>query len=229
MMRNGFTLAEVLITIGIIGIIAAITLPVLIADKRAKELEAALKKNTSVLQQAISLIMLEDGIEPTPQNLASRALKNKIKPYLNVLKDCGYGTEFGSCVPNTGAEGNNDAKNTYKTYNKSKNVNYSLLDDGQLLLIDGSLLLIENSNPEFEQVLISVDVNGAAKAPNIWGQDLFTFELTKTGKLMPMGAIGTAYTDDKTYCSKTSSNKFNGIGCTYKALTEPDYFKKLPR
>lgn len=33
-----------------------------------------------------------------------------------------------------------------------------MLDDGQLLLIDGSLLLIENSNPEFEQVLISVDV-----------------------------------------------------------------------
>lgn len=46
---------------------------------------------------------------------------------------------------------------------------------------------------------------------------------------MPMGAVGTAYTDDKTYCSTTSSNNLNGIGCTYKALTEPDYFKKLPR
>lgn len=229
MKQNGFTLAEILITIGIIGVIAAITLPVLIADKRAKELETALKKNASVLQQTISMVMLNVGIEPSPQNLASRELKNKIKPYLNVLKDCGYGTEFASCVPNTGYESNKDAKNTYKTYNKSKNVSYSMLDDGQLLLIDGSLLLIENSNPEFEQVLISVDVNGAAKAPNVWGQDLFTFELTKTGKLMPMGAVGTAYTDDKTYCSTTSSNNLNGIGCTYKALTEPDYFKKLPR
>ena len=49
MKQNGFTLAEILITIGIIGVIAAITLPVLIADKRAKELETALKKNASVL------------------------------------------------------------------------------------------------------------------------------------------------------------------------------------
>ncbi len=229
MKQNGFTLAETLITIGIIGIIAAITLPIIIANKRAKELETALKKNTSVLQQAILRITLEDGIEPSPQNLASRELKNKIKPYLNVLKDCGYGTEFGSCVPNTGYESNKDAKNTYKTFNKSKNVSYSMLDDGQLLLIDGSLLLIENSNLEFEQVLISVDVNGYTKGPNVWGQDLFTFAFTKTGKFLPMGAIGTAYADDKIYCSTTSSYSLNGIGCTYKALTEPDYFKKLPR
>ena len=71
MKQNGFTLAEILITIGIIGVIAAITLPVLIADKRAKELETALKKNASVLQQTISMVMLNDGIEPSPQNLAS--------------------------------------------------------------------------------------------------------------------------------------------------------------
>ncbi len=42
-----------------------------------------------------------------------------------------------------------------------------------------------------------------------------------------MGADGTAY-DDEEYCSGTSTDKLNGIGCTYKALTELDYFKKLP-
>lgn len=41
---NGFTLAEVLITLGIIGIVAALTLPALIANKQAKELEVSLKK-----------------------------------------------------------------------------------------------------------------------------------------------------------------------------------------
>lgn len=227
MKQNGFTLAEILITIGIIGVIAAITLPVLIADKRAKELETALKKNASVLQQTISMVMLNDGIEPSPQNLASRELKNKIKPYLNVLKDCGYGTEFGSCVPNTLHEANKDAENTYKTYNKSRNVDYIYFDDGQLLIFDGSLLLLENA--DYSRTYISVDVNGYTKGPNVWGQDLFTFAFTKTGKFLPMGAIGTDYADDKIYCSTTSSSSLNGIGCTYKALTEPDYFKKLPR
>lgn len=227
MKQNGFTLAEILITIGIIGVIAAITLPVLIADKRAKELETALKKNASVLQQTISMVMLNDGIEPSPQNLAYRELKNKIKPYLNVLKDCGYGTEFGSCVPNTLHEANKDAENTYKTYNKSRNVDYIYFDDGQLLIFDGSLLLLENA--DYSRTYISVDVNGYTKGPNVWGQDLFTFAFTKTGKFLPMGAIGTDYADDKIYCSTTSSSSLNGIGCTYKALTEPDYFKKLPR
>ena len=227
MKQNGFTLAEILITIGIIGVIAAITLPVLIADKRAKELETALKKNASVLQQTISMVMLNDGIEPSPQNLAYRELKNKIKPYLNVLKDCGYGTEFGSCVPNTRQEANKDAKNTYKTYNKSRNVDYIFFDDGQLLIFDGSLLLLENA--DYSRTYISVDVNGYTKGPNVWGQDLFTFAFTKTGKFLPMGAIGTDYADDKSYCSTTSTSSLNGIGCTYKALTEPDYFKKLPR
>ena len=51
MKQNGFTLAETLITIGIIGIIAAITLPIIIANKRAIELETALKKNTSVFSK----------------------------------------------------------------------------------------------------------------------------------------------------------------------------------
>ena len=87
-----FTLAEVLITLGIIGVVAALTMPSLIADKRAKELETALKKNASVIQQAILMITYEDGIEPSPLNLQSGELKGKIKPHLNVLKDCGRGT-----------------------------------------------------------------------------------------------------------------------------------------
>lgn len=225
MRERGFTLAEVLITVGIIGVVAAMTMPVLIANKKAKELETALKKNTSVIQQDLLMAAMEDGTEPTPQNLASGELKLKLKPYLNVIKDCGRGTEVGACVVNPGYQP--DAKNTYVTFNKEKNINYSLLDDGQLLLADGSLILFENSNPAFENILISIDVNGVQKSPNAWGQDLFTFQLTNTGKLLPAGAEGAKYTDTK-YCSISSNNDMKGLGCTYKALTEPDYFKNLP-
>lgn len=223
-----FTLAEVLITLGIIGVVAALTMPSLIADKRAKELETALKKNASVIQQAILMITYEDGIEPSLLNLQSGELKGKIKPHLNVLKDCGRGTtDLAACVTNTSYVP--DAKNTYKNYTKSGNITYNFLDDGQLLLTDGTLLLIENSNPDFKQVFITVDVNGYLKPPNAWGHDLFTFDLTETGKLLPMGAEGTKFSNDAQYCSRTSNNSLNGIGCTYKALSEPDYFKNLPK
>ena len=122
-----------------------------------------------------------------------------------------------------------DAKNTYKIYTKSNNIAYAYLDDGQLLLTDGALLMFENSDPKFKQVFITVDVNGYLKPPNAWGHDLFTFDLTEKGKVLPMGAEGTKFADDALYCSKTSNNTLNGIGCTYKALSEPDYFKNLPK
>ena len=224
--KVAFTLAEVLITLGIIGVIAALTLPTLIANKKAKELEVALKKNASILQQAVMMINLEDGEDLAHTVNGGRTLKGKLKPHLNVLKDCGYGTEISSCVVNTGFEANKDAKNVYKTYNKTTEATNYLFDDGQLLLADGSLILIEESGGSFN-MFISVDVNGYQKGPNLWGHDLFTFEITRDGKFLPMGAVGTSATAN-IYCSKTSTNNMNGMACTYKALTDPNYFKQLP-
>lgn len=52
--------------------------------------------------------------------------------------------------------------------------------------------------------------------------------MNDSGKLLPMGADGTTFTDLSTYCSATSTNAQNGIACTYKALTDKDYFNSLP-
>ena len=51
--KAAFTLAEVLITLGIIGVVAAMTLPSLIQERTNKALYVALWKNYSVMQQAI--------------------------------------------------------------------------------------------------------------------------------------------------------------------------------
>lgn len=44
-MKTGFTLAEVLITLGIIGVVAAITIPTLIANTRSQQYRSKFKKN----------------------------------------------------------------------------------------------------------------------------------------------------------------------------------------
>ena len=59
---NGFTLAEVLITLGIIGITAAMTMPVLFNKTQNKELQTAFLKTYSELNQLALLFAAENGV-----------------------------------------------------------------------------------------------------------------------------------------------------------------------
>lgn len=218
--KNGFTLAEVLITLGIIGIVAAMTLPALTSYKKQKELETALKKNASVIEQTMLLIAKDEG-DLSPEMFPYHTLKKYMMKNMKIIRDCGNGIELSACVPNSTFQTNVGLVNSrYRTYNNSSIIHENFIDDGQFLLADGSLILIENNDAG---VLISVDVNGFNKGPNLLGHDLFTFELLKGG-LKPSGAEDTTYK----LCDKNSTSNLNGFGCTYKALTEKDYFKNLP-
>lgn len=226
-MKNlGFTLAEVLITLGIVGIVAAMTLPTLIQNNKNKELQTGLKHSYSILVQALNMYQAENGERITPDMNLKWNLKPLLMKYLKTIKDCGYGSDdASSCVPNYGTDNENNSTN-YTTYT-GKKLNLQLFDDGQFILTDGSLVLLESIS--IDRLYISVDVNGYKKKPNRLGHDLFMFQVDKKGNLRPMGAAGTDFYDKyDSYCSKTSNNTQNGIGCTYKALTEPDYFKNLP-
>ena len=59
--NKGFTLAEVLITLGIIGVVAALTIPVLMNNIRNKELESRFKKTSSELQTALQKVQYDEG------------------------------------------------------------------------------------------------------------------------------------------------------------------------
>ncbi len=63
-MNKGFTLAEVLITLAIIGVIAAISIPSVISNSQQQEFRTGLKKAVSILNQAITMNMALDGETP---------------------------------------------------------------------------------------------------------------------------------------------------------------------
>lgn len=226
---NGFSLSEVLITLGIIGTVAAMTLPALVNQTRGKELETGLKKAYSVLQQTIARMNYEEGqIANTTSYNETYTFMKVFKNYLQISQDC----DKSSCEL---SEKLDDAHQTlaskrYKTYN-NHNLATTFLDDGQAVVTDGMFIMVENNKADGRNLLfISVDVNGYNKKPNRWGHDLFTFQIMDDGKLMPMGANGTShYTQNDTYCSATSTDRYNGIACTYKALTDKDYFANLPK
>ncbi len=229
MKRFAFTLAEVLITLGIIGVVAALTLPSLIQNRSNKELETALKKNYSVLQSALAKANYEYGETITPLTANNLKVKNYLMKQLNSARDC----QFKNCIDYTSEETESGDIlsffiKEYKTYNKKQNINSKYFDDGQFILNDGSLYMLENSMIWGSEIFITIDVNGPEKKPNAWGHDLFTFEIIKNGKLLPMGAEGTRYKDENIYCSYTSNDRLNGIGCTHKALNDKNYWKNLP-
>ena len=92
--RNSFTLAEVLITLGIIGIVAALTLPGLIQRHRKTVIETELKKSYSLLNQLLQRSEADNGSAihwewpgTTTDTTIPNAFFNKyFAPYLKITK-----------------------------------------------------------------------------------------------------------------------------------------------
>jgi prepilin-type N-terminal cleavage/methylation domain-containing protein len=212
-MKKGFTLSEILITLVIIGIVAAISVPTLIQKYQDQALKSALKKNYSVLKSALDKYQIEHGERLLASDVQGIQLKSVLMKYLNVTKDYNLYNYFYTS--------NN---NLYKTYNGKSNISWSLFDDGQFVLNDGTIIMIENPKSQYSngsnRKYISVDVNGAKK-PNRLGRDLFMFQLMDNGELLPMGAKGTYYYNEANeYCSNTSTDNMNGAGCSAKVLRD---------
>ena len=64
MKKRGFTLAEVLITLAIIGVVAAISIPSVISNSQQQEFKTGLRKAVSVLNSAITMNIALDGESP---------------------------------------------------------------------------------------------------------------------------------------------------------------------
>jgi len=63
MNKKGFTLAEVLITLGIIGVIAAMTVPTLMNNSTEREFRSAYKKGMAALNQAVTMNIALDNVD----------------------------------------------------------------------------------------------------------------------------------------------------------------------
>ena len=227
--RLGFTLAEVLITLGIIGVVAALTIPSLINNYKAKRLRTQFLKSYSTIQQVFKQ-MEADDVSTDPTSYGTSEYYKVFMRYLQAPMDCGMGYKKSPCVY-TRDSSSEDFK-PYKTFDGKTNATMAPFDDGQIVLQDGTILLFENyasgSGSDNTKVWVSVDLNGYNNKPNRWGYDLFTFQLVDN-QLKTMGDVGTAFTDMNKYCNAKSSagSYYNGIACAQKAKSDSEYFKKI--
>ena len=81
--KQGFTLAEVLITLGIIGVVAALTLPVLISNYRKSIVETRLKRVSSVLSNVMQFAVNDNGESKNWETVNSKIfIERYLIPYL---------------------------------------------------------------------------------------------------------------------------------------------------
>ncbi len=164
-MKKGFTLAEVLITLVIIGVVAALTVPTLITKYQKEQTVTRLKKAYSALSQATQRAIADYGVVrtwtfPEPGNGLEtwEFAKKYIYPYMNVSVDCGTNTggtcEFSYWLLNESRKFTCD----------SRFVRFSL-NDGTLIA-----LRVYNHNT----VSVYIDINGKKK-PNKLGRDVFSY------------------------------------------------------
>ncbi len=229
--KTAFTLAEVLITLGIIGVVAAMTIPTVVAKYQHKVLETQFKKAYSILYQLVLQVQNDTGMPLNVKDYShaytgdNYKLYNTLKPYIMA----NFCTTKG-CIDRIEVDdGTGQNMKEYKTYNNKVNTSSYYMEGGGFILPDSMSIYIENYNEK--NLMLSVDVNGVQKRPNRWGHDLFIFSIdNKTGKLIPNGVDGAYHgsVNRDTYCSLTSTSKDNGLTCSYYALTDPNYFKNLP-
>lgn len=176
-MKKAFTLAEVLVTLGIIGVVAAMTIPTLINNYKKKVTVERLKSAYSVLFQALRLSEAENGyvsdwnfdlgIEEFYDTYLTKYLKHveKIVPaeYTDIV-DVKYLNGL-LCT------------NEEWCGNKSDGLHY------WLKLANGTVVMLDPPSGR----AIAVDINGDKK-PNIIGKDIFVFSLQDTEPvIMPFG------------------------------------------
>lgn len=170
-MKKGFTLAEVLITLGIIGVVAALTLPSLITNYRKKQTVAQLKKVYSELSQAAQMSVVQNGdmknwdYSLTGEEFFNTYLSNFIK---------------------MGSQNVEDAKKAGVVYIRAsgeEEVTFTnLYDSGKIFtLASGSQIIMDTlSSLTTTRQTVLVDLNGFKK-PNRIGVDVFALTVTPDG------------------------------------------------
>ena len=209
-----FTLAEVLITLGIIGIVAAITMSTIMQKITEKRTVSQLTATYSILSRALRLAVEDNGTVDgwgciKQDKACAELIANNLKPHLKLLLDCGTNDSKGKCIYN----------GVYNYKSGSPLQNYATADwaykvvllNGTSIWWRGPYLQGDSINSSKNSMLIYVDVN-AQKKPNVIGIDMFGFEYYAGSGLVPLGSPLSTQFSYKTACLPKNSN---GWGCAY--------------
>lgn len=182
-----FTLAEVLIVVGIIGVVASIVIPTLMAKQEQAANITAWKKLYSVINSAQMTIANDNGGDltlgfPGVSGSSTTSFNNFASgwvPYLKVIKQCAANKSISDgCYSGTmRALSDTSTVTNYSTFTPS-----IVLNDGTVLFFYPGSSAICGTATFCYDTHIYIDVNGS-KLPNRFGKDIFDVQYKENKRL----------------------------------------------
>ncbi|MBP3925125.1 type II secretion system protein, partial [bacterium] len=182
--KLAFTLAEVLITLGIIGVVAAMTLPAVIGNYQKQQTVSKVKKAYTMLNQALRLSEVDNGEYEYWDSFYKKGNDGALKyiekywlPYFKVVKICNTYQECGysKLAPFKYLNGQPStmtftAPSLRVPFITSDGILYAFFVAKGHTSSDGTISSIAAGD-------IYIDINGS-KGPNQYGKDVFFFEVS---------------------------------------------------
>jgi prepilin-type N-terminal cleavage/methylation domain-containing protein len=227
--KAAFTLAEVLITLGIVGVVAAMTIPTLITNCQKVVWAKQAQKEYATLTQVFKSILADNNTT----SITETELWSKIEDEGGV--DTGdtnfendFWTEFGKYVKISSS-----IKSKNKEYYNSDDRSETTQDETYQIYLPSGVQIyrcefLKTPSRKSDDVCakikalggsvcsyigyLDIDVNGD-KGPNIIGRDIFEFSLSDEGILYPMGGKDYALYQSQTDLASNSAhwkNIYNG-------------------
>ena len=173
---TGFTLAEVLITLSILGLVAAISIPNLIRNYQRRATVVKVKKMYSMLDHAYNMYLIEN--EPkfffrTVQD-STEAFNKIIKPYFQITYDAGTNTINKKKILGSPNYYNLDGVNGRYDFSSAPEIYAVKLKNNDVIMIRGYYGEEKNVNETSIRFQVLYDINGK-EGPNLYGKDLFSF------------------------------------------------------
>ncbi len=232
MKRKGFTLAEVLIALAIVGVIAALTIPSLVSSYRKNLWASSLATAVSNLETATTTMIVKEGADDI---YGTKAWKNvvAVSPDLNEGNIQQFLADLGNTIQLSFKEDEPQAKEFYESTglydingNKFNPTVDAELERGLTLTGKNNIVYFFyfesavsgvkteedvynlGGNLTYISAYVEIDVNGKAK-PNTIGKDVFKFVMGRDGKWYPIGGIDYAvYRHDNTLTWKDTSSPY---------------------
>ncbi len=186
-----FTLSEVLVTMSIIGVISALTVPTLINNYQRKTQVVQLRKSINDVVNAIDMYITEEGKTSFKATPLFANLDDFISQKLKVLKTCE--AEATGCFANE----------QYMPVGAGTGTNFECAGQSYVLANSSAICMTKGND---DLISVNIDVNGT-EGPNIGGRDMYIFYILPSGEV--------------TYCSNGAATCDGDVGtCTGSAIGE---------